>query len=56
MLEEKGATVKVCDPHAKEKLEKSYDIYDAPEVADIVVFRCKPHLQVGKRPCQSFLL
>ena len=37
VLEEKGATVKVCDPHAKEKLEKSYDIYEAPKGADIVV-------------------
>ena len=35
MLGEKG--VKVCDPHAKEKLEKSYDIYEAPKGADIVV-------------------
>lgn len=37
MLKEKGAKVKVCDPHAAEKLEETYDIYQAAQGSDIAV-------------------
>lgn len=37
MLKEAGAEVKICEPHAADKLENCYDIYDAPKGADILV-------------------
>ncbi len=37
LLKEAGAIVKVCDPHANEKLEENYGIYDAAKDADIAV-------------------
>ena len=37
LLKECGVNVRVCDPHASEKLEESYGMYDAAQNADIVV-------------------
>jgi UDP-N-acetyl-D-mannosaminuronate dehydrogenase len=37
MLKETGAQVKICEPHAADKLEGCYDIYEAPKGADIIV-------------------
>jgi UDP-N-acetyl-D-mannosaminuronic acid dehydrogenase len=37
MLKQAGTTVKVCEPHAADKLEGCFDIYEAPKGADIVV-------------------
>lgn len=37
MLKDKNVNVKICDPHAGEKVENNFDIYDAPKDADIVV-------------------
>lgn len=37
MLKDNGVNVKVCDPHAAEKVENNYDIYDACDSTDIVV-------------------
>ena len=37
MLKNKNVNVKVCDPHAAEKVENNFDIYDAAKDADIVV-------------------
>ncbi|MGN1318356.1 MAG: nucleotide sugar dehydrogenase [Lachnospirales bacterium] len=36
-LKDKGVNVKVCDPHAGEKVENNFDIYDAAKDSDIVV-------------------
>jgi UDP-N-acetyl-D-mannosaminuronic acid dehydrogenase len=37
MLKEAGATVRVCEPHAADKLENCFDMYEAPKDADILV-------------------
>lgn len=37
MLKDNGVNIRVCDPHAAEKVENNYDIYDACEGTDIVV-------------------
>jgi UDP-N-acetyl-D-mannosaminuronic acid dehydrogenase len=37
LLEEAGAEVKICDPHASRKLDKTYDIYDACDGSDIAI-------------------
>ncbi len=37
MLEKEGANVKVCDPHAGEKINNNFDIYSACENSDIIV-------------------
>ncbi len=36
-LKAKGVDVRICDPHAGEKLDEDFDIYEAPKGADIVV-------------------
>ena len=37
MLKEAGVNVRVCEPHAADKLGGCFDIYDAPKGADMVV-------------------
>ncbi len=37
MLKESGANVRVCDPHANEKVENNFDIYSACDGSDIAV-------------------
>ncbi len=37
MLEAKGVNVRVCDPHAGEKVNNNYDIYEAAVGCDILV-------------------
>jgi UDP-N-acetyl-D-mannosaminuronic acid dehydrogenase len=37
MLKTAGATVRVCEPHAADKLENCFAMYDAPKDADILV-------------------
>lgn len=37
MLKAEGAQVRICEPHAADKLEGCYDIYEAPKGADILV-------------------
>ncbi len=36
-LRAKGVNVRICDPHASEKLSEDFDIYEAPKGADIAV-------------------
>lgn len=37
MLKSEGVNVKICDPHAAEKIAENLDIYEAPKDSDIVV-------------------
>ena len=37
MLKAKGVNVKVCDPHAAEKVANNFEMYDACKDSDIVV-------------------